>query len=161
VALINGRFGALLLLLFASLAAPAVAQTAPKTAVFLRGTCEHLSIPAGDLTSTCKPSLVNMQYRDGRSSFMFSDGERSMISFSGARAAPDARAIQQLDHVSIATKGASGGTDVSSEDATGTCDFGNVFAGASARITCTAKTKSGTLNAIFRTDGAKPDVVDF
>jgi hypothetical protein len=136
----------------------ATAQTSPKTAIFLKGDCQRLALPTANLTPTCKGALVNMLYQDGRSSFMFSDSDRSMISFSGVgqHFAGDV-ATQPIDHVSIA---GSGGAEVKSEDATGSCEFGNAYKGPTF-VRCTANTASGIFTASFRTDGSRPDVVNF
>lgn len=144
-------------LLFAS---AALAQNTPKSATFLKGECGQLTIPTGDLTSACKKALVNMIYADGRSSFMFSDGDQAMISFSGfASQAGGGPATETIDHVSIATPD-SGGTHVASQDAQGSCTFADFFAG-QATIRCSASTPKGSFTASFTTDGSKPDVVNF
>lgn len=154
-------FGMAAAVLLCFLTEPARAQNAPKSAVFLKGTCEQLMTPSGNLTATCKDALVSMQYQDGRSSFMFSDGDRSMISFSGIGQQMNGdTANLQVDHISIARMAASDATEVRSEDASGTCEFGNVYKG-SVYIRCTGKTASGSFTASFKTDGAKPDVVNF
>ena len=146
--------------------APAEAQNAPKTAVILKGRCEQLVIPAGDVSANCTGAVVNMIYLDGRSSFMFSDGTgdsaRALISFSGMGSPSGASGTQPVDHVSAAKKSATeaGGTDVESENATGTCESGDYYKG-SIEIRCTAQTQSGSFTASFKTDGAKPDVVNF
>lgn len=107
-----------------------------------------------------------MIYLDGRSSFMFSDGtgdaDRALISFSGMGSPSGDSAKQPVDHVSAARKSTtdSGGTDVESEDATGTCESGDYYKG-SIEIRCTAHTQSGNFTASFKTDGAKPEVVNF
>ena len=97
---------------------------------------------------------------------MFSDGtgdsDRALVSFSGMGSPNAGPSTQPVDHVSAARKSTtdSGGTDVESEDATGACESGDYYMG-SVEIRCTAQTQSGSFTASFKTDGTKPDVVNF
>jgi len=145
----------------AGLGAQTVAQPAfPnfKTLVFLRGTCERLEIPGANLANNCRGSIVNMIYRDGRSSFAFTDGDRAMISFSGmGQNVAENLATQPVDHVSIATDN---GASVKTEEAAGSCEFSNAFAG-QAFVRCRAQSKSGNFFASFATDGSAPVVQEF
>jgi hypothetical protein len=152
-------FGLGFALIFALPAMEGAAQNVPfKTLVFLNGSCQRLVVPNTDLTTNCKPTIVNLLYRDGRSSFAFSDGDRAMISFSGmGQKVTGDSATQPVDHVTVS---AAGGTDVRSEDANGACQFGNPYKGP-ALIRCTGKTKSGEFSALFQTDGAPPRVEEF
>jgi hypothetical protein len=146
------------LLVALTFATAAAAENPPKQAIFLSGTCEQLSLAGLDLTRTCKGALVNILYEDGRSSFMFSDGDRSMVSFSGVgQTTHGDAAFQPVDHIAIA---ANPGPEVKTEDATGSCEFSNAYKGP-AFVRCTAKTQSGDFTAVFKTDGSKPSVTDF
>jgi hypothetical protein len=100
-----------------------------------------------------------MIYRDGRRSYAFSDGQQAMVSFSGAvERQDDQRGTLTLDHISVATNP---GPQVESEDATGTCEFSNPFAGEPSFIRCSGRTASGEFSASFRSDGRPPARQDF
>lgn len=156
---IGRKLGITLAVFSGFLPADAAAQDVPfKTLVFLKGSCERLMLPSDDLTPSCKPTLVNLLYRNGRSSFAFSDGDRSMISFSGmGQKVSGDLATQPVDHMTIST---AAGTAVKSEDATGICEFSNAYKG-EAFVRCTGKTTSGEFSASFRTDGSVPNIQEF
>jgi|GEM_PF-4468643 len=129
-----------------------------QTVYFLAGDCERLVTPGQDRSERCTATLVHMIYRDGRSSYAFSDGRDAMISFSGvAEAFDEERGILALDHISIAS---APGPHVHSEDATGTCEFSNPFRGRS-YIRCSGRTASGEFSASFSSDGQPPARQDF
>jgi hypothetical protein len=124
-----------------------------QTIFFLRGTCQGLITPARDRSAGCAETLVHMIYRDGRTSYAFSEGREAMVSFSGiAETADDESGVLVLDHVSIATNP---GPQVRSEDATGRCEFSNPFRGQS-YVRCSARTASGEFTASFLSDGQPP-----
>jgi hypothetical protein len=123
--------------------APAAWQQVPnwETVYFLNGTCGRLVTPGQDRTSQCTGTLVHMVYRDGRTSYAFSQGASAMISFSGVEQVSEHKAGSlRLDHVSIAT---SPGSRVESQEASGSCTFTNPFRGEPATIRCSARTAKG------------------
>lgn len=147
-------------LITSGLAAPAAAQDASnlQSMVFLSGTCDRLVVAGRDATAACRGMVLNLNYRTGRTSFAFTEGENRMVSFSGmgTQAEGDV-ARHDLDLVTIAEGPQAA---VTSEAATGACAYSNPYAGRS-YVRCTAHTEAGEYSAAFTSDGRPPDVTRF
>ena len=141
-------------------AAPAPGQDLSnlQSMVFLTGSCERLVVAGRDATAGCRGVVLNLNYRTGRTSFAFTEGDARMVSFSGmgTRAEGDV-ARHALDAITIAE-----GPEAAVESlaATGSCEYSNPYAGRS-YVRCTASTEAGDYRADFTSDGQPPDVREF
>lgn len=148
------------LVLAAGAAAPASAQDLSnvQSLVFLTGTCERLVIAGRDATADCRGTAVNLNYRTGRTSFAFQDGEARMVSFTGLGAPAEGDVARHaLDGITIA---ASPGPTVTAEPATGSCEYSNPYRGRS-YIRCAATTAAGAYSVAFASDGRPPQITEF
>ena len=139
----------------------AAAQPAPsglenlRAMIVLSGTCERLVIAGRDASAGCHRAVVKLVYRNGRSSFGFTEGGERMISFSGIAQTGEGDEVEQaLDMVTVA---AENGRDVHSSPASGSCAFSNPYRGRS-YIRCRATSPAGIYEASFTSDGQPPSV---
>jgi hypothetical protein len=138
---------------------PALAQTkiGNATAMVLTGTCEKLTIGREKLGDSCSGKLMNSSYADGRVGFYFVLDDGRAITFSGMNGVnptPDTDVVN-LDKVIIGVKGKPNKPRVVA--ASGTCKYGNPYAGES-NVTCNGKMADGkTFSASFTSDGSPPN----
>lgn len=141
----------------------AAAQPAPtpsglenlQALIVISGTCERLVIAGRDASAGCRRAVVNLVYRNGRSSFGFTEGDERMVSFSGITQTSEGdEAEQALDMVTVA---AEDGRSVDSAPASGSCAFSNPYRGRS-YLRCRASTPAGVYEASFTSDGQPPSV---
>lgn len=144
----------------AAVSAPAAAQDLGnlQSMVILSGGCERLVVAGRDASAACRGAVVNLNYRTGRTSFAFTEGDARMVSFSGmSMPAEGDVARHALDMITVAE-----GPDaaVRSEAATGACEYSNPYAGRS-YVRCTARTEAGDYVGTFTSDGSPPAVTSF
>lgn len=140
-------------------ASGSAAQDSPnlQSMAILTGTCERLIVADADRSAACHGALVNLTYRNGRTSFMFSDPQAQMaISFSGTSEVRAGDVVTLT--VSMITRASGSTPTVDAEPASGTCDYSNPYAGRS-YVRCTGTTASGGFSGSFTTNGEPPDVV--
>src|SRR5262249_1643637 len=119
----------------------------------------RLVVGGADLTSQCKPSLINNAYASGRSSFMFGLGEDKMVSFFGVdSAAVGDQATLTVDEIGVATGHSDGTAQRVAHKVRGSCTYTNPYAGRS-RISCSADGRDGHYAVEFVSDGQPPEVV--
>lgn len=119
---------------------------------FVRGTCAKLILAGTDMTASCDPTLVNVAYPSGGSSFMFVLAGKAMVSFFGRDTpATENHSTIYLQRVSFRDSG----PDNPSSVVSGECTYTNPFAGP-AVVDCDADSKDGPFKAIFTTDGGQP-----
>ena len=148
------------------LAGPAAAKNNPGEGLsgtkmaMMRGTCSLLVVGGKDLTSQCKPTLMNNAYRSGRSSFMFGVGDAVMVSFFGvdSQAVGD-QATLAVDEIGIATGHADGTARRIPHAVRGSCTYSNPYRGAS-RVSCVADGSDGHYAVEFLSDGQPPNVIE-
>lgn len=123
----------------------------------LSGTCAAMTIDGEDVTEACQGKLVSFTTANGRVGFIFAFG-KALLTFSGAgddqTLLPGERASQPIDTIRL-TKIDTDPGKPKSTPATGTCVYGNPFAGATT-IACTATVEKSVLHAEFVTDGTPP-----
>jgi hypothetical protein len=138
---------------------PAKAQTkiGNATTMVLNGSCDKLTIGRQKLGDGCGGKLMNSSYPDGRVGFYFILDDGRTITFSGmdgANPTPDTDVVD-LDKVIIGIKGKPSKPKVVA--ASGTCKYGNPYAGQST-VTCNGKMVDGqTFSANFTSDGSPPN----
>ena len=125
--------------------------------VSVTGACQQLVVAGDDRSAGCRSPATNINYRNGRTSFAFAVDD-VMVSFSGPSE------TRGGDHVTLALDGITVASDkgevLSAEEATGSCEYPDPFAGRAA-IRCTARTEAGQFSAAFTSDGVPPNVQAF
>jgi hypothetical protein len=122
------------------------------------GTCKKLTVAGSDRTADCPTSLINIAYKNARSSFMVQVGDDSMVSFYGDdHAATGNTATLVLRSMTITRLGQ---THARSVPATGECTYTNPYAGPS-HVECHATTAEGDYALSFVSDGKPPHVTHF
>ena len=125
--------------------------------VSVTGACQQLVVAGDDRSAGCRGPATNINYRNGRTSFAFAVDD-VMVSFSGPSEARGG------DHVTLTLDGITVASDkgevLSAEEATGSCEYPDPFAGRAA-IHCTARTQAGAFSAAFTSDGVPPNVQAF
>jgi hypothetical protein len=143
-------------------AAPALAQEAQirYMAVF-EGQCQKLSVGGTDLTASCKGALFNIDYGNGRVSFMAAT-DNALYSFTGTRSEqPDLRSYRLwLDGVNH-TEATSNETEpeVLHEELTGTCEANGDPTKEPTTFTCTGENDTTQFVLEFVSNGNPPEVV--
>ena len=139
----------------------AQAQGMPGKAVTVRGDCTELVVFGDDWSSTCVGSLTNVIHANGVLTFMFSAGDRALLTFIGRRQRPadgGRAAVLQIDGVQVIPMRP--GARHAEFRAQGECRFSDPFAGPM-RTRCLASAPQGRFSADFMTDGGRPDISDF
>ena len=125
--------------------------------VSVTGACQQLVVAGDDRSAGCRGPATTINYRNGRTSFAFVVDD-VMVSFSGPSEARGG------DHVTLNLDGITVASDkgevMSAEDATGSCEYPDPFAGRAA-IHYTARTEAGQFSAAFTSDGVPPNVQEF
>jgi hypothetical protein len=128
--------------------------------VTLQGICKKLIIKGKMRTPDCAGKLLNTEYSDGRLGFYFVTTEGMALTFSTRGAeqikADENTAIVPVDTLLVGSKG-----NTERIQAVGTCRFTNPYRGTSAPIECSADTALGRYEAMFLSDGNKPDSKTF
>jgi hypothetical protein len=125
----------------------------------LTGTCEKLMIAGKEATARCKGQVINTAYKNGRSNFVFTDGEEQIVSFLGEdHPAKGNEAVLTLTNVTV-TRLEEKPTPVSIK-VRGTCTYTNPYSGPS-RINCAAKGGGKRYGATFVSDGKPPQISRF
>lgn len=149
---------ALIALALAPVFAASAKERVGPTMLIVKGACERLMIEGRDTTSKCSGKLLNTSYSNGRVGFYFVTEDGAALTFTGngkQQIKPDAdTAVQPVDGIIFSFKG---NTDKTA--AVGTCKFTNPYKGPGL-VACSAEAESGKFNAVFRTDGAKPSVMN-
>lgn len=119
--------------------------------VIANGVCEKFIIGRDPATRECTGKLVNTVYDNGRLGFYFTFRRGSVITFSGIsrpNPTPDT-ALFSIDQIIMSVDGAQ-----RSFAATGSCRYGNFYAG-HRRVTCKGQSDDGQpFEAIFRMTSA-------
>ena len=144
----------ILVVLFASVGA--AAAQAPQNVVSVDGTCQRLVIEGRSLAGNCGATVLQTIYADGRTGFYISaaDGSR-VFAFSGFEQSfsGQTEVTQKLDKVILI------GEPATSIPVTGTCTYGNPYAGPMT-IFCDAADQSGNRYRFeFLTDGSEPEIL--
>ena len=126
-------------------------QAAPGTRLRLMpGECEALVIASRSAGRGCKGQLVNVVYRSGAVSFVFTAPNGRLVSFFGR---VGARAGTQTTlKIGQVTTVARGSRQASSSPAVGSCVL-TPFAADRSRLECSARSSAGLYSALFRTSG--------
>ena len=125
--------------------------------VTVTGACQQLVVAGDDRSAGCRGPATNINYRNGRTSFAFAVDD-VMVSFSGPSEARGGDLVTlTLDSITIASDKSE---VLSAEQATGTCQYPDPFAGRAA-IRCTGRTEAGQFSAAFTSDGVPPNVQAF
>jgi hypothetical protein len=125
--------------------------------VTVTGACQQLVVAGDDRSAGCRGPATNINYRNGRTSFAFAVDD-VMVSFSGPSETRGGDVVTlTLDSITIASDKSE---VLSAEEATGSCEYPDPFAGRAA-IHCTARTEAGQFSAAFTSDGVPPNVQAF
>ena len=127
------------------------------TTMILNGTCDKLTIGRQRLGDKCGSKLLNMSYPNGRVGFYFILDDGRAITFSGmdgANPTPDTDVVD-LDKVIVGIKGKPDKPKVFA--ASGTCKYGNPYAGESTVICNGTMVDGQTFSASFTSDGTPPN----
>lgn len=142
--------------------APAEAQDLSRIASIatMQGSCQKLILPGGgDQTAKCVGKILNVAYRDNRSSFRVAVGEALLVGFYGEDQAAVGDSATLVVSKVIVTLMGSNKTDAL--DATGECRYTNPYAGPG-HVDCKATSKNGEVFELsFVSDGKPPSVQRF
>src|SRR4030095_120547 len=97
--------------------------------VSVTGACQQLIVAGDDRSARCRGPATNINYRNGRTSFAFAVDD-VMVSFSGPSEARGSDLVTlALDGITVASDK---GEVLSAEQATGSCQYPDPFAGRAA-----------------------------
>ena len=138
----------------------AIAQSKIVAMVTLTGKCSKLVVGGKVRTSDCTGKLLNTEYSDARLGFYFVMADGSPLTFS-TRGEQQVKtdentAVAPVDMLIVKTKG-----KLDKVQAVGTCKFTNPYRGIPAPVECAATTAAGRYEAIFLSDGSKPEAKTF
>ncbi|MES2444518.1 MAG: hypothetical protein V4574_16960 [Pseudomonadota bacterium] len=125
----------------------------------MQGSCTRLVVPGGgDQTSRCTGKLLNIAYRDNRSSFRVAMGDILLLGFYGDDQAAVGDSAVLVVRKIIITRLGSNKTDTL--DAVGECRYTNPYAGPS-HVDCKASRPGEVYEFSFVSDGKPPAVTRF
>lgn len=131
----------------AAIGSPTFAQKQLQDIGYAPGICEKLKVGKTDMTKQCDRKLANTTYADGTVGFYFIMKNGGIVTFSGSDR-PNPTPDTDLISIERIIFGA-GGTNKQFA-ATGSCRYGNFYAGHK-RVTCKGQSDDGqTFEAVFR-----------
>ena len=139
---------------------PVSAQGSTKVTslVTMNGKCHKLVLGGENASEICKPTVLNVTYANGKSSFMFVAEGLGIISFYGTdSSAKGNKAVITVEQTTLKLEMANSPTTA---PATGTCSYTNPYTGPSL-VQCSAVAAGEIFQATFVSDGSKPDVKEF
>jgi hypothetical protein len=151
----HGLTIALLILVGSGIAA---ADEGYRYVAVLHGACERLVVADRELTAGCARKLVNIDFGDGRVTFIFATGRdgRRVVAFSGGRSEQADRRSYRLyvDQVSVTASTRSGGVGRTvAQAADGVCTMTGDPMREPSIFRCRAESGTALTAAVFRSDG--------